>query len=188
MKRIRHSISKEQFDMLTTHTLSDPSLKQHNRVKLLTVFSTLYYTGIRLNEISYITVGKLRELIAEGGGVIYTSKTDKERRIYLSTDAAKALKKLIKDEDDTTYLAHAWNKKTTPMHNIALISLVNNYTKKVLGSGYTSHSFRQGIITDMFAAGAATKVVQEFIGHASPSTTLQYDKPTEQRIRNSLVR
>lgn len=189
MKKVRHSVGSAEYDKLVTHTMSDVSLKEHNRAKLLRIFGVLYYTGIRLNEISHITIGKLKQLTTEQGGVIYTSKTDKERKLYLSDNACKKLKQLIKGETNLdAQIACSWNKATTPMHSISLISLVNSYMKKVLGAGYTSHSFRQGVITDMLSSGVATKVAQEFIGHSSPATTLRYDKPTEARIRNSLVR
>ncbi|MGE4396079.1 MAG: tyrosine-type recombinase/integrase [Sulfurimonas sp.] len=189
MRRVRHSVSSAEYQKLITYTMSDITLMEHNRTKLLRIFGVLYYTGIRLNEISYITIGMLKQIITEQGGVIYTSKTDKERKLYLSENACKKLKQLIKDETNPdAHLAPSWNKATTPMHPIALITLVNDYMKKVLGNGYTSHSFRQGIITEMLSSGVATKVAQEFIGHSSPTTTLRYDKPTEARIRNSLVR
>jgi len=189
MKRVRHSVGSAEYQKLVTHTMSDTSLQEHNRIKLLRVFGVLYYTGIRVNEISLITIGKLKEIIAEQGGVIETTKTQKERKIFISADAAKKLNKLIKDEDNNAaLLIPSWNRKTTPMHPISLISLVNGYMKKVLGAGYTSHSFRQGIITDMLSSQVATKVVQEFIGHANAATTLRYDRPTDARIKNSLVR
>ena len=188
MKRVRKSISEGEYTKLITHTLSDPTLKDHSRVKLLRVFHVLYFTGIRVNEISHITIGKLKEIIKAGEGIIYTSKKDKERVIYLSEQGAKKLSQLTKDEEDHNYLVCSWNKATTPMHPISLIKLVNDYMKKVLGAGYTSHSFRQGIVTDMFSSGAATKVVQMFIGHADAATTLRYDTPTPARIKSALVR
>lgn len=189
MKRIRNSIGEPEFKRLITHVMSDTSLKDHSRIKLLRVFNVLYYTGMRINEVNLFTVAKLRELIKTGEGVIYTPKKAKERKIFLSRDAVKNLKHLIKKEDnDKAYLTSSWNKETTPMHETSLIQMVNAYMKKVLGSGYTSHSFRQGIITDMFAAHVSTAIVQQFIGHADPSTTLRYARPTDEHIRSSLVR
>ena len=189
MKKIRHSVTDIEYQKLITHTMSDVSLKEHNRTKLLRVFGVLYYTGIRLNEITYITIGKLKQLVAEQGGVIYTSKKDKERKLYLSETACKKLKQLVKDEtNEDAQIASSWNKQTTSMHPIALISLVNDYMKKVLGVGYTSHSFRQGIISQMLEAQVATSAVRDFIGHADAATTLKYAKATDSYIRSSLVR
>ena len=189
MKKVRHSVSSAEYKKLITHVMSNISLKEHNRTKLLRIFGVLYYTGIRLNEISYITIGKLKEIIAKHDGVIYTSKKDKERKLYLSDEACKKLKLLIKTEtNDEAYLIRSWNKETTPMHPISLISSVNNYMKSVLGAGYTSHSFRQGIISQMLEAQVATPAVRDFIGHANAVTTLKYAKATDSYIHNSLVR
>jgi integrase len=102
---------------------------------------------MRINEVNLLTVAKLRELIKAGEGVIYTPKKAKERKIFLSHDAVKNLKHLIKKEDnDKAYLTSSWNKETTAMHETNLILMVNIYMKKVLGNGYTSHSFRQMMI------------------------------------------
>jgi len=189
MKRIRNSVGEREFKQLVTHVMSDNCLKEHSRIKLLRIFNILYYTGMRVNEVNLITVEKLRELIKNGEGIIYTPKKAKERKIFLTKEGTKQLKALIKKEDnDKAYITSSWNKETTPMHEISLIQMVNTYMKKVLGNGYTSHSFRQGIITDMFAAHVSTATVQQFIGHSDPSTTLRYARPTDEHIRSSLVR
>ena len=169
--------------------MSNVSLKEHNRTKLLRIFGVLYYTGIRVNEISAITIGKLKEIIQDHDGVIYTSKKNKERKLYLSDEACKKLKQLIKGEtNDEAYLVRSWNKETTPMHPISLINAVNSYMRDVLGAGYTSHSFRQGLISQMLEAQISTPAVRDFIGHADAATTLKYAKATDSYIHNSLVR
>jgi len=189
MKRVRNSIGKDEFKRLITYTLGDPNLKEHSRNKMLRILAVLYYTGMRVNEVALIRVEQLRELIANREGVVFTPKKSKERKIFLSEEAAKELKKLINDEEENrAYIASSWNKKFTAMHPISLIQFINKYMKQVLGNGYTSHSFRQGIITDMFAAHVSTATVQQFIGHSDPSTTLRYAKPTDEHIRSSLVR
>ena len=189
MKRIRHSVGSAEYKKLITHAMSDVTLKEHTRKKLLRIFGVMYYTGIRVNEIAHITIGKLLQLTTEQGGVIYTSKKDKERKLYLSAEACKKLKQLIKDETNPdAHIASSWNKPTTPMHKISLIKLVNDYMKKVLGAGYTSHSFRQGLISQMLEAQIATPAVRDFIGHADAATTLKYAKATDEYIHSSLVR
>lgn len=188
-KRIRHSIDRAKYLKLITHVKSDVDLKEHNRIKLLRIFGVLYYTGIRLNEIHHINIGKLRELIAEQGGVIYTSKKDKERKLFFSDTACKELTKLIKHETNPlAQIASSWNKQTTAMHPISLINSVNKYMQKVLGAGHTSHSFRQGILSEMFESHVDTGTCRDFIGHADATTTLKYKVSTDNHIRSSLVR
>jgi len=188
MKRIRRSVTDKEYQKLITHTKSDPGIKEHKRLKLLRIFTLLYYTGMRINEISLIKVEKINELIDESKGIITTPKKENERELHFSADAAKQMKQLTKDAEPHENLIYSWDKKTTPMHKISLISMVNTYMKQVLGSGYTSHSFRQGIITDMFAAGLSTPIVQKFIGHADPKTTLHYAAPTSAQVHSALIR
>jgi len=60
--------------------------------------------------------------------------------------------------------------------------------KEILGEGFTSHSFRQGLITEMGNKSINIKIISNFIGHKNVSTTLGYIKPTDDQIKNSLVR
>lgn len=60
--------------------------------------------------------------------------------------------------------------------------------KEALGSGYTSHSFRQGLITEMGSKSINTKIISKFIGHADVKTTMMYINPTDDDIMNSLIR
>ncbi|RXJ98686.1 hypothetical protein CRV02_13120 [Arcobacter sp. CECT 8989] len=60
--------------------------------------------------------------------------------------------------------------------------------KEILGEGFTSHSFRQGLITEMGSKSINIKIISNFIGHKNVSTTLGYIKPTDNQIKNSLVR
>ena len=82
----------------------------------------------------------------------------------------------------------SWGNPQKTFHEISLIQLVNKYMKSILGDNYTSHSFRQGLITEMGSKSVNPKIIQSFIGHRNISTTLGYIKPTEEDIKLSLVR
>jgi site-specific recombinase XerD len=60
--------------------------------------------------------------------------------------------------------------------------------KEILGDGYTSHSFRQGLITEMGAKGVNVKIIAKFIGHSDVKTTMRYMKPTDDDVRGAMVR
>ena len=61
--------------------------------------------------------------------------------------------------------------------------------QKALGdSGYTSHSFRQGLISEFANKQINIKIIQGFIGHRDSKTTMRYIRPTENDIRGALVR
>ena len=90
--------------------------------------------------------------------------------------------------DKNELLIRTKNKLYTKVNSIGYTAQLNAYIQSILGDLYSTHSFRQGIITDMATKGINSKIIQQYIGHASIGTTLRYITPTENDIRNSLVR
>jgi integrase/recombinase XerD len=188
-RRIKKSITEKEYKMLMSHTKGDESLKAFNQKRFLMLFWLLYYSGARVNELSQIRYKHIREIVQNSETVIITYKTKNERILYFSDQAVKEMKKyfdLSIDEDH--YVITSWDKPKEKLHEISLISLVNKYMKKVLGSGFTSHSFRQGLLTEMGSKSINPKIIQSFIGHSDVKTTLRYIKPTADDVKMSLVR
>jgi len=190
IKKIKKSITETEFKKLISHTKGDDSLKMFNRLKLLRIFTLLYFSGMRINELSQIKFKHIEEILKTGETTIISHKTKTERILYFSEEGIKEIKKHFTDPeaDREDYAICSWGNPKNRHHGISLISLTNKYMKKVLGEGYTSHSFRQGILVEMATRGIDTKTMQEFIGHASPSTTLRYVKPTAKDVKGALVR
>ena len=78
--------------------------------------------------------------------------------------------------------------KRVGINNIVFIQQINSTIKNILGKGYSSHSFRQGLITEMGSKSINIKIISQFVGHKNVSTTMGYIKPTDDQIINSLVR
>jgi integrase len=188
-KRIKKSITEKEYKLLISHTKGDDSLKEFNRKRLLQIFCLLFYSGARINELSQIKYKHIYEITKTGETVIITHKTKNERILYFSERAIKELKKYFDpNEDNNNYVIASWNDQKTRLHEISLINLVNKYMKKVLGRGYTSHSFRQGLLTEMGSRSINPKIIQSFIGHSDVKTTLRYIKPTAEDVKMALVR
>ena len=188
-KRIKKSITEKEYKLLMNHTKGDDSLKEFNRKRLLQVFCLLYYSGARVNELSQIKYKHIYEIMETGETVIVTFKTKNERILYFSEKAIKEIKKYFElNQNEDHYIIASWNDPKTRLHEISLINLVNTYMKKVLGEGFTSHSFRQGLLTEMGAKSINPKIIQSFIGHSDVKTTLRYIKPTADDVKMALVR
>jgi len=188
-KRIKKSITEKEYKLLVSHAKGDDSLKEFNRNRLLQIFCLLFYSGARINELSQIKYQHIYEIVETGETVIITYKTKNERILYFSEKAIKEIKKYFNlNENDNNYIIASWNDPTTSLHEISLINLVNKYMKKVLGEGFTSHSFRQGLLTEMGSRSINPKIIQSFIGHSDVKTTLRYIKPTAEDIKMALVR
>ena len=188
-KRIKKSITEKEYKILISHTKGDDSLKEFNRKRFLMIFWLLYYSGARINELSQIKYKHIKEIVQNAETVIVAYKTKNERILYFSDQSIKEIKKYFDlTEDENDYIIASWNNPKNRMHEISLINLVNKYMRKVLGAGFTSHSFRQGLLTEMGSRSINPKIIQSFIGHSDVKTTLRYIKPTAADVKMSLVR
>lgn len=189
-KKIKKSITEKEYRFLMNYTRGDESLKTFNRDRFLKIFSFLYFSGIRINEISQIKFKHIEEIFKKGETVIVTHKTKSERVLFFSENAIKEIRKYFdpSQNDEEDFVVCSWGNPKTKLHDISLINLVNKYMKKILGEGFTSHSFRQGILTEMGAKSINPKIMQSFIGHSDVKTTLRYVKPTSNDVKASLVR
>jgi integrase len=76
----------------------------------------------------------------------------------------------------------------TGINPIVFIAQVNQVMKGILGNGYTSHSFRQGLITEMGSRSINTKIISKFIGHSDVKTTMRYINPTDEDLQKAMIR
>ena len=97
-----------------------------------------------------------------------------ERKLFFSDDAIKSIKKIFGKDlilKDDAHLIRKQNNPYAILSPINLINTVNKHMQKALGdTSFTSHSFRQGLITDYATKGVNTRIIQEFIGHKDTKT------------------
>ncbi|MDF1876746.1 site-specific integrase [Sulfurimonas sp. SAG-AH-194-L11] len=190
IKRVKKSVTVVEYKKLMAFVRGDEDIKVFNQKRFLKIFSLLFYSGMRVNEITQIKYSHIDNIIRTGETIIVSHKTYIERVIYFSENAIKEIKKYFTYTDDelNNYCITSWGNPQKTFHEISLIQLVNKYMKNILGDNYTSHSFRQGLITEMGSKSVNPKIIQSFIGHRNISTTLSYIKPTDEDIKLSLVR
>jgi len=189
MKKIRKPLGEKDYKKLMSHLRGEETLKDHTKVRLLRIFSLLYYSGCRLNELPQITIGMIKRMFETKEMIIVSHKVDAERIIYFSDAGVTELKKYFDLEDpESNYVITKWGKPRERLHPVALIANTNAYINTVLGKEFSSHSFRSGLITELAIAQVNPKVIQQFIGHKNVSTTLLYVKPSEMDIRGALIR
>ena len=169
IKRIKENITELEFKKLMTFVRGNENLRENTKLNLLRTFTFLFFTGLRLNEVQELKIIDIKNLIQYGNVKINISKTSSERKLYLTNTFQKELVKIfdLKNEnDDNRIITKGANKnKKTSINNIVFIQQVNKIIKEILGTGFSSHSFRQGLITEM-----------------------EYMKPTDEQILNNLVR
>jgi integrase len=190
VKRIKESITEIEFKKLMSYIRGDESIRKNTRINFLRTFIFLYFSGLRLNEVQELKIKDVKNLLDEGMIKVYVSKTSSERKIYLSQAFKKEIEKVFDftNEDDENRVIHKSTNKKDKINNIVFIQQVNSKMKEILGPGFTSHSFRQGLITEMGSKSINVKIISNFIGHKNVSTTLGYIRPTDEQIRDALVR
>jgi len=189
MKRIKESITEQEHKQILTYLNGKQTLSLNTKQNIKTTLILLYYTGMRINELQQLTIKDLKKLIIEKELIIETFKTKKERKLYISNNAVKELKKLFdyKKEDDNNLIIRSKGNPNKTINNLTFINTINKFIQEALNSNrYTSHSYRQNLITQM-SKSINTKFIQQFIGHSDIKTTMRYIKPTNEELRECVV-
>ena len=191
-KQIKESITKEEYKKLLHFTSNDINIKDNSKQNLLRTFTILYFTGLRLNELQQMKLQHIKELLENGVTKLILPKTKSERKLFASKEFKKELKTLFEQEllNNTNLDKRIITKKSSlnPINSDVFIKQVNSKMKEILGTGYTSHSFRQGLITQMASKGINTKIISKFIGHSDVKTTMGYIKPTDDDVKGAMIR
>ncbi|MDY3205520.1 MAG: site-specific integrase [Arcobacter sp.] len=192
IKRIKENITEVEYKKLMSFIRGNETLRENTKLNLLRTFTILFFTGLRLNEVQELKIIDIKNLLQDGNVKIDISKTSTQRKLYLTNSFQKELVKLFdfKNEDDDNKIISKGSDKNrrTSINNIVFIQQVNKTIKEILGEGYSSHSFRQGLITEMGSKSINIKIISQFVGHKNVSTTMGYIKPTDEQIREALVR
>ena len=192
-KRIKESIGEIEYKKLMSAVRGDESFRPNTKDNLLRTFTILYFTGLRLNELQEMNLSHIKELLDTGETKLLLPKTKSERKLFAGDEFKKQLKKLFVFEADTDLESKVIAKgsnhsKRTGIHPLTFIAQVNDVMKSILGAGYTSHSFRQGLISEMGAKGINAKIISKFIGHSDVKTTMGYIKPTDDDVKGAMIR
>ena len=193
IKRIKESITKSEYKKLMNSVRGDDTLRENSQQNLLRTFSILYFTGLRLNELQQMRLFHIKELLEQGNTKLILPKTKSERKLFVGDEFKKQIIKLFTIDDTTDLDARVITKGSvksgrTGINHDVFIKQVNSKMKEILGNGYTSHSFRQGLITEMGSKQINTKIISKFIGHSEVKTTMRYINPTDEDLKKAMVR
>lgn len=188
--KIRENITEVEYQKLLTYLRGKNNINKNTKENLQRTFILLYFTGMRINEVKQLKVIDILTILKNQELIIVTHKTSKERKLFFSKEAVKQIKKhfvFTESDSNTDYIIRAkGNPKKTPTA-LTYISQVNKFIQEALGHRYSSHSFRAGLITDM-SKSINPKFIKEFIGHSDIKTTMRYIKPTDDDLKQCLIR
>jgi len=188
--KIRENISEVEFQKLLTYLRGKDNINPNTKENLRRTFILLYYTGMRVNEVKQLKIKDIVSILENLELIIITHKTKKERKLFFSKEAIKEIRKgFVFDENSkkNDYIIKAKGNPTKTPSTVTFITQVNSFIQEVLGHRFSSHSFRAGLITDM-SKSINPKFIKEFIGHSDITTTMRYIKPSDEDLKECLVR
>ena len=189
MSQVRDNIEREHYDKLQEAILTDKHLRPNSKQKLQRTFCILFFTGVRLNEVQELLIGNIVELHTNGITSFITPKTTTRRELFISPDFKTEIEKYFDLQENPDHKVIRKNRHPkTGIGNMEYIKQTNKFMHKVLGEGFRTHSFRQGILTQFCTEGKSEAIAQRFIGHASIDSTRSYFKPTAKDVMMNLVR
>jgi site-specific recombinase XerD len=149
------------------------------------ILEMLYGSGLRLSEIENLNIPNLN--FAERT-VRVTGKGNKDRIVPLSRHSIESLKKyfeggrpnLVSSPGQAVFL----NRYGGRLSRRSIEQIVHRYAARAgLTHGVHTHTLRHSFATHMLDGGADLRVVQELLGHASPSTTQVYTQVSSEQAR-----
>lgn len=195
--KANRALKEKEFLQLMEFMNKDKDTRLSTLNKYKKIFTFLFYTGCRINEVLKLKTEDIQNILQHGKARILTTKTGRFkgqdfRTVYFSTTAIETIKEVFCDvlHNKESYCIRAWNNKDKEMNPIGLTNQINKYLEKVFGhKDFTTHSFRRGIITEMILdKDIKPEIVQAFIGHKNYATTTRYVKPSCEDIKANLVR
>ncbi|AEE16394.1 tyrosine-type recombinase/integrase [Treponema brennaborense] len=149
------------------------------------IFEMLYSSGCRVSELASL---RLSDFSADFRSAVVTGKGGKDRRVFFSEQAGKALAGYLRERaaripKNRTVSAVFINMQGTPLTTRGIRYIVSRYSGlEGTDKPVSPHAFRHTFATSMLSHGADVRVVQELLGHSSISTTQRYTHITTEQL------
>ncbi len=186
-RRLPHTLTQEEIAHLMEIVSEDETPLGLRDQALLEI---LYATGIRATEAAALTLG---DIDFEASTLRCMGKGSKERIIPLHRVARAALRRYI--EESRPFLLRDTKEKTLfvnhsgqPLTRQGLWYIIQQYGQAAELEGLTPHNLRHTFATHLLDGGADLREVQQFLGHASISTTQIYTEVSNRRKRTAYDR
>lgn len=153
------------------------------------ILELLYATGMRVSELVSLDVGQLN-LTNGNGSVRCIGKGNKERVVQLHDAAVQAIKTYLARgrpnaiKDDQRQQAVFVNRRGERLTRQGCWLILKEHAHRAgITTHVTPHVLRHSFATHMLRGGATLRQVQEWLGHASITTTQVYTLLTDQHLR-----
>ena len=145
--------------------------------------------GLREAEVVGLRIGDFREAVAGQVLLRVIGKGDKVRNVSISPDLWRLIQRyvLLTERSFTSYpdsrkpLFTSRVGKDKPLTTRSVQNLVKKYVRAArITKAISPHSIRHTVGTNMALNEAPLLVIQQFLGHSDPKTTLRYIRRAEE--------
>jgi integrase/recombinase XerC len=153
------------------------------------ILEILYSCGVRLAEIQELDLGainfKQRQILVRGKGskerwVLFGEPTEAALKRYLQ----EARPQLLAKDTSAVFL----NRYGDRLSRRSIEKLVRDHSARAgLREGIHPHTLRHTFASHMLEGDADLRVIQELLGHSSPTTTQIYTHVTKQEARKAYM-
>ena len=180
-KKLPHFLTSQEMDSL----LKMPDVKTPGGIRDLALLECLYATGMRVSEITEISV---EHVYLDNKFIKCRGKGDKERLVPLGGVAVTACRDYLtrvrpkmKPRTDHFFLGRNGGGLTRQF----VWQMIKKYARLAgIVKEITPHTFRHSFATHLLERGADLRVVQELLGHADISTTQIYTHVSGNRLKS----
>lgn len=175
----------EMVDITVLKAIRKHALSLHDVFNNLTIKCTILLlidTGCRVNELIHIEKKNVNLDAQEI--LLTTTKTKENRVVYIHTDTAHELKKMMAIKTNHKYLLHhiLLNR---PLNYFDIDWLMKHY-RKVMGiEKLHAHMFRHSLASILLENGADIKSVQDILGHRNLETTQRYIHSQKDHVKKT---
>ncbi len=148
------------------------------------IFMLMLRSGLRVQEVANLTIGAIE--FRRGRLMVYSGKGGKDRRVYMSRDAIKALVDYLQYRPKTrashVFLVERGIYKGQAISVRGIQKRIEYYARKA-GIKNSCHRLRHTMATQMLNAGAGLESIQDLLGHERIKTTQIYCKVSNLKVQ-----
>jgi site-specific recombinase XerD len=148
------------------------------------MFMLMLRCGLRVEEVAKLTLRAVD--LRRSQLFIYEGKGGKDRIVYLSSDAFKALSTYLKKRPSSrtqrVFLVEKGVYKDKPL-SVRGIQKRMEYCAKTSGLKVSCHQLRHTMATQLLNADADLVVIQDLLGHSQIRTTQRYCKVSNLKVQ-----
>lgn len=170
--RVRKGLTLEQLEIMRTHCIT-------KRESALLEF--LYTTGCRVSEAVEVDISDIdwNEM-----SLFVIGKGNKEREVCFDERAKVILKDYLASRSDDCTALFVTTRAPSRLGRNSMLREISRIGKRMSPPIRTyPHLLRHTFATHAINAGIPIEVVQEFLGHESPVTTVVYAKVSKARMK-----